>query len=128
MIETPDIFEQMKVLIVDFTGLNADALHVYFGLVFFFLMAIPYRHRGLRWWMLLPTLIISILTEVLDRRYQLSLLGVWSWSQSVHDIVNTNLIPVVLYALLKWRRLPSSRPSAPLVAAESAPLPPESLR
>lgn len=116
MIEATPQFESVKIQLVNALGINADACHIYVGLILFVLAAAVFRKRGVRPWMLIPVIVSAILGEILDAKYQIHALGYWEWDKSLRDIVNTVLMPVVLYYLLKLRLL---------TGMDSNPVPPE---
>ena len=105
MIEAPPYFESMKIHLVSSLGINADACHIYIGVLLFMLTAITFRKKGVRSWMLIPVLVAAIGCEVFDAFHQLHALGYWEWHKSARDILNTTLMPMVLYFLLKLRML-----------------------
>lgn len=105
MIEAPPYFESLKIQIVAALGINADACHIYVGVLIFMLTAIAFRRKGVRLWMLIPVIAAAVMGEVFDAFHQLHALGYWEWHKSLIDIVNTVLMPVVLFLLLKLRVL-----------------------
>lgn len=111
MIEATPPYELAKIHLVSALGINADACHIYVGLILFVLAAVVFRKRGVRTWMLIPVIVSAILGEVFDAQHQLNVLGYWEWDKSIHDILNTVLMPVVLYCLLKLRLLTGIDPN-----------------
>lgn len=106
MIELPSFYEQLKIDIVSYLGINADAVHIYLGLVPFLMIATAFRNRGLHIWMLIPVLLLSLGVEIADASHQLHTLGYIEWHKGFMDLVNTNLSPLVLFFLLRANRLP----------------------
>ena len=46
LIELASLFEARKGSVIDATGLDKDALHIYFGLALFLLVRMAWRRRG----------------------------------------------------------------------------------
>lgn len=99
-------FQSIKLLIIEATGLDKDALHIYAGMSIYLLCLVIFRrriHRGLL--ALLITTSIAILAEVLDLRDNHFALSQTALAASIHDIINTCLLPYTLYALSRWTTL-----------------------
>lgn len=109
MIEEIPMYSLMKIKAVSLMGMNADAVHIYAGMVFFLLLAITFRRGSPSGWLLLPGFIASIVVEILDYHYAMHSVGYFSRYLSLMDILNTNIIPVVLYLLLRRNYLPKPR-------------------
>lgn len=105
--------------LVYLTGLEKDALHIYAGVGIYLLCLLVFRrfrapgirrHRGVL--ALLVTTTIALFAEVLDLQYIGSALGHGELklgpkdlAASIHDIINTCLLPYTLYALSRWTTL-----------------------
>jgi len=76
--------------------LTKDAIHVYIGMLCLLGAVIVLRRRLSSFWALLPGLLVSLLLEYFDLR------DGFGWPASLHDIVNTNLMPLVLVLLARW--------------------------
>jgi hypothetical protein len=89
-------YQQLKVYIVAMLHLAADAIHIYIG--FFCLVAttIFLKKRMPGFLMLIPGFLFSIFMEVMDLTYQARVLGAPDWNDSWHDILNTNLLPLLV--------------------------------
>jgi uncharacterized membrane protein YqgA involved in biofilm formation len=106
--------QSIKLALVAATGLSKDTLHVYVGLAVLLTAAALWRKplRSLVPW--LTVLAVAVLGEIIDLADGLSSGGLWLWSASVHDIVNTLFWPSVLLALARYTRLfapPTAAPS-----------------
>ena len=75
--------------------LTKDAIHVYIGLLCLLGALVVFRRRLGSYQALIPGLALSIAMEILDLR------DGYPWSASVHDIVNTNLMPFVIVTLTR---------------------------
>jgi hypothetical protein len=75
--------------------LTKDAIHVYIGFVLLLVALIVFRRRLSSYQALIPGLLVSLLLEYFDLRDGYSL------GASVHDIINTNLLPFVLVTLAR---------------------------
>lgn len=79
--------------------LTKDAIHIYIGFLCFLVALILFRRRLTSFWALLPGVLVSLLLEYFDLRDGAG------WLASVKDVVNTNLIPLVLVLLARWRTI-----------------------
>ena len=116
-------FTAFKINIIDVTGLAKDALHIYVGVGVYLLCLLILRplikNQNLRAFMaLLVVVSVALLGEYLDNRHIIIpkgvfALGVLDIKASIHDLINTCLLPFVLFALNKWTRIfqASSSPS-----------------
>jgi hypothetical protein len=75
--------------------LTKDAIHVYIGFVLLLVALIVFRRRLSSYQALIPGLLVSLLLEYFDLR------DGYSVGASVHDIINTNLLPFVLVTLAR---------------------------
>jgi hypothetical protein len=80
-----------------------DPFHIYIGF-FAFLATAAWTKKGFSHpFCLLPGFLLSLLMEVLDLRDDYVYTGVLKWSDSVHGVVVTNVIPVLLWANAWYR-------------------------
>jgi uncharacterized membrane protein YczE len=93
--------QSLKLVIVHSVGLSKDALHVYVGLVVFFVACGLLRKRKGLATPLLVVVLVAVAGEMLDLRDDLGSLGHWRWAASVHDIVNTVFWPAVMAGLAR---------------------------
>jgi len=75
--------------------LTKDAIHIYIGFVLLLIALIVFRRRLSSYQALIPGLLVSLVMEVFDLRDGYSL------GASVHDIINTNLLPFVFVTLAR---------------------------
>ena len=88
-------YQLFKLWVLAVIPLTKDAIHVYIGFVCLLTGLLVFRRRLSSYQALIPGLVVSLLLEVFDLRDGYSL------SASLHDIVNTNLLPVVLVTLAR---------------------------
>jgi hypothetical protein len=93
-------YQLFKLRLLAYVPVSKDAAHVYIGMIclLFALLALRIPLRAYR--ALLPGLVVALAMEVLDIRDDLSV-GQPRWGASLHDIVNTNLLPVVLVTVAR---------------------------
>ena len=100
-------FQHLKMGLVYATGLEKDALHIYAGVSIYLLCLLIFRRYTMRSGVLalLITTAIALFAEVLDLRYSMLPYDQLNWAASVHDLINTCLLPYTLFALSKWTTL-----------------------
>ncbi len=105
-------FTAFKMNVVETTGLAKDALHIYVGVGVYLLCLVALRpiikSQGIRSFIaLIVVTCIALLGEYLDNRDTIESLGLASLSRdqilaSIRDLINTCMLPYVLFALNKW--------------------------
>jgi hypothetical protein len=98
----PDDLQILKVYLLDFTGLDRDALHLHAGLALFILVRIVWRRRGgwvIAW---LAALTIALGVEWLDIRADGTGGAPLPQPEHWHDIWNTMIWPTVLLLVGPW--------------------------
>lgn len=105
-------FNLFKINIIEATGLAKDALHIYVGVGVFLLCLIALRPiiKNLRirsFIALIIVISVALAGEYFDNRHIIEPKGMMALSSidikaSVHDLINTCLLPFVLYALMTW--------------------------
>ncbi len=117
-------FTTFKIDIIETTGLAKDALHIYVGVGVYLLcllLLLPIiKKQSIRSFMALIVVTgIALLGEYLDNRHIIIpkgvfALGVVDIKASLHDLINTCLLPYVLYALNKWTPIfhPTNKPQS----------------
>ena len=108
-------FTIFKINIIEITGLAKDTLHIYVGVGVYLLcllVLLPIiKKQSIRSFMALIVVTgVALLGEYLDNRHIIIprgffALGMVDIKASLHDLVNTCLLPYVLYALNKWTTL-----------------------
>ena len=77
--------------------LTKDAIHIYIGFLCLLIALIVFRRRLSSYTALVPGLVVSVAMEIFDLRDGYNL------QASVHDLVNTNLLPLVLVTLARFQ-------------------------
>ena len=100
--------------VVDATGLDKDALHMYVGIGIYLLSLILmrpiFKKYSVRAFIaLIMVTAIALLGEYLDNRQTITELGLAGLQAveikaSIHDIINTCLLSYVLYGLTMWTK------------------------
>jgi len=100
---SPLDFQQFKVVMLGFTGLGKDALHIYAGMGLFLFVRLIWRRRGgwiLAW---LAVLAMACTVEWIDMKAEATNSALQPDAAHWHDIWNTMFWPTIL--LLVGRRL-----------------------
>lgn len=89
-------YQLFKLRILDLIPVSKDAAHVYIGMtcLLFALLVLRIPLRSYR--ALIPGVVVALVMEVFDLRDDVVSLGHPRWWASLHDLVNTNLAPLVL--------------------------------
>ncbi|MGP5011762.1 hypothetical protein ACTXIR_12705 [Psychrobacter glacincola] len=108
-------FTAFKINVIEVSGLAKDALHIYVGVGIYLLCLLVLRpiikNQSIRSFMALVVVTgIALLGEYLDNRNTIEASGMAGLSHeqlvaSLRDLINTCLLPYVLYALNKWTTL-----------------------
>jgi hypothetical protein len=77
--------------------LTKDAIHLYIGFLCLLVALVVFRRRLSSYQALIPGFLLSLALEAFDLR------DGYSVGASVHDIINTNLLPFVLVTLARLR-------------------------
>ena len=125
-------FTAFKMNVVETTGLAKDALHIYVGIGVYLLCLMVLRpiikRQGIRSFIALIIVTgVALLGEYLDNRETIEALGLAGLSReqlvaSIRDLINTCLLPYVLFALNKWTtifRPTAAEPTAKLLKKRS---------
>ena len=103
-------FQQFKIYVTDFTGLDRDSLHIYVGIgVFLFSLLVtrPFVQRHLIRLniALLVATFFALLGEYLDLSHNYPNITGEHLRLSIHDIINTCFWQYALYAVNRWTSL-----------------------
>jgi hypothetical protein len=101
---TETAFQELKLILLSIIPISRDAFHIYIGFFVFVGCILIYKGK-LKWKCLIPVFIIAIGIEVLDLKDDYYYYGFPRWSSSLHDVLNTVFIPLVLYGLIKLKKI-----------------------
>jgi hypothetical protein len=88
-------YQILKLWVLAVIPLTKDAIHIYIGFLCLLTALIVFRRRLSSYQALIPGLLVSITMEIFDLR------DGYGWAASVHDLVNTNLMPFVVVTLAR---------------------------
>jgi hypothetical protein len=98
---SPSVYQRLKMIIISLCGLSKDAIHLYIGLSCVLATSTLTRRPLRSFAVLIPGLLFSLFMEILDLRDDLNSLGRFRLLASLHDIINTNLMPLVLVLMCR---------------------------
>ena len=99
---SPLDFQQFKVVMLGFTGLGKDALHIYAGMGLFLFVRLIWRRRGgwiLAW---LAVLAMACTVEWIDMKAEATNSALQPDAAHWHDIWNTMFWPTILLLVGRW--------------------------
>ena len=102
LIEIASLFGERKASLVELSGLDKDALHIYFGLALFLLIRLFWRWRGgwvVAW---LTVLAMAVGGEWLDMTREMGDATIQPDAAHWHDIWNTMFWPTMLLLIGRW--------------------------
>ena len=102
LIELASLFEDRKSWIVTASGLDKDALHIYFGMTLFLLVRLIWRWRGGWFVAWLAVLAMACGGEWLDVTAEASRSAIRPDPEHWHDIWNTMFWPTALLLVGRW--------------------------
>lgn len=97
--------QDAKLLVMQFTGLEKDALHIYIGLMVFFGSALLFRWRVGKAGPLLVAAMFAVGGEIWDVVDNVRGGMPMLWAGHWHDVWNTLFWPVVITLLARWTRV-----------------------
>ena len=92
-------YQVFKLWWVSVLPLTKDAIHVYLGFLCLVFALVVLRRRLSSLWALAPGIVLALIMEYFDLR------DGFRWGESVKDLINTNLIPLLLILLARWRAI-----------------------
>ena len=92
-------YQVFKLWWVSVLPLTKDAIHIYIGFLCLVFALVALRRKLTSFWALVPGILLSLTMELFDLR------DGFGWQASVKDLVNTNLIPLLLILLARWRAI-----------------------
>ena len=97
-----ELINEMKIWLVDWTGLAKDALHIYVAVGVFLAGCVIF---GWKAWQLRPLLLVlavAIAGEIADTAFNLKYEGYIFLRSSIHDIWNTMLVPCIIFLFARF--------------------------
>ena len=96
-------YQEFKIVTVELTGLSKDAIHIYAGLTVFLLATGIFYKGKVGFLGLIPVIFLAFLMESMDLYDDFNSMGLFNWSDSAHDIINTTIWPIILVILAKLK-------------------------
>lgn len=100
----PSYYQQLKLIIIELLALSRDAIHIHVGFLALLLMLVFSRKKLHQWTVLIAPFVLSLLMECLDFWDDYLHLGRVNVAASLHDLLNTNLIPILLVIWARFER------------------------
>jgi len=91
-----------KTAIVEITGLDRDALHIYVALITYFGCCLLFRWKASQWRTLIVVMLVCVAGEYFDIRHYLAKEWPINFSNNFHDLWNTMLIPMAVFAMARF--------------------------
>ena len=85
--------------------MSKDAVHIYIGLIVFFIYVVIFKKSLSSLKNLIPVLIVAVAMESFDLWDDFQSLGHCRWLASLHDIINTIFWPFIIVLLFKIKLL-----------------------
>lgn len=97
----PSAYQNLKMALLAELHLSRDAFHLYIGLACLVIFALVSRRGFATLWALAPGLAVSLSIELLDLLDDRTFFGYPRWGASLHDLMHTNMAPLVLVLVAK---------------------------
>lgn len=98
-------YQALKPVLLEFFGLTKDAIHIHVGFFSLVLVLLVTKKKLSSWKILIPGFCLSLLMEIHDLRDDYVYGVALHLGASLHDLVNTNLIPIVLVLMAKSKKI-----------------------
>lgn len=98
-------YQSLKPVILELLGLTRDAVHIHVGFFCLVLVLLFTQKKANSWFVLLPGFLVSLMMEFMDLWDDYHARHVLNFMASLHDLINTNLIPVVIVLLVRRKKL-----------------------
>ncbi len=96
-------YQQLKNQILSVVGLSKDAVHLYIGIGCFLLSILVLRLSPTAYRALLLGFVVSLAMEAMDLHDNVRYRETTRALASLHDVVNTNLLPYLIVVALRLR-------------------------
>lgn len=98
-------YQSLKIEIVNLLDMSKDAIHLHIGMFIFLASILILRRQRVSIIYLIPVFIVASIMEILDLSDDFRSLGHFNWANSLHDIINTCFWPVLIFLLLKYKKI-----------------------
>lgn len=98
------MYQDLKLRIIEITGLSRDAIHIYIGLLVFFSFVAVFRKGKIEPIAVVPVLFVAASMEIIDLYDNYLTMESMYWANSVHDLINTAFWPTIIVLLVKYKR------------------------
>ncbi len=95
----------LKLLIVEHSGLAKDALHIYVALAVFITACLLFKWKAWEWKPVLLVLAVAVTGEIFDMRYNQLRENDPFVRSSLHDIWNTLLVPLIIFTAARYSHI-----------------------
>ena len=102
-------YQQLKNHILSVLGFSKDAIHIYVGVGCFLLSILVLRLPPSTWRALILGFVVSLGMEALDLRDNVRYRETTRAMASAHDLINTNLVPLLVVLALRLRYGPPEK-------------------
>jgi|ETN02SMinimDraft_2_1059926.scaffolds.fasta_scaffold263027_1 hypothetical protein len=96
-------YQTLKLILVDIFELSKDGFHIILGYFVFLLFARIFKIKLSSWKALFPTIIFSLLLEIVDFRDSIVFQMRYDFFDSIHDIMITNILPLITLLYLRFQ-------------------------
>lgn len=96
------MYEHLKDLLVTLMGLSRDSLHANLGILIFLAAGVVFRKPLGHWIPIAAVVLLELVNEMFDRARDITYLGYWDWAESVHDMLNTTLLPAIIFLMIRY--------------------------
>ena len=98
-------YQEIKLILLDILNLSKDAVHIHVGFLCLVLVILFTKKKLSSFFILIPGFLVSLSMEILDLRDDYNSIGSIRIIASIHDLINTNLIPLCLWILAKYKKI-----------------------
>lgn len=110
-------FNSWKIWLVEFSGLEKDALHIYVALLVFLTACLACRWKAFQWKPWFAVLIVVLAGESIDIYETIGIEGrTYLWG-NWHDVRNTMLLPTVIMIMARYSNIFGTGPGKPSTEA-----------
>lgn len=97
------LYQSLKLEIVELVYLSRDAIHIHVGLAVFFISILLMSRKKITIKCLFPVLFVAISMELLDLYDDQRYLGYFRFNNSLHDLINTLIWPMIIWFLFQTK-------------------------